>query len=69
MFSAACDFEWTPHHVELALWTEATARRLGLHLDTGTGVKRKGKRKREVDEGAPGKSSASDKKIKEAKAK
>eukprot|EP00112_Aurelia_sp_Birch-Aquarium-sp1_P005926 Seg1666.18 transcript_id=Seg1666.18/GoldUCD/mRNA.D3Y31 product="hypothetical protein" protein_id=Seg1666.18/GoldUCD/D3Y31 len=50
----ASDVIWTPHNVELALWTDATARKLGMDLeipldkDSADG----NKRKKMVDEGS-----------------
>ena len=51
---AASDFAWTPHKVELALWTDATARKLGMDLETplDKAIAHEKKRKKMVDEGS-----------------
>ena len=54
VFFAASDFAWTPHKVEIALWTDATARKLGMDLETplDKAVATGNKRKKMVDEGS-----------------
>ena len=49
IFSTGSDFEWTPHKVELALWTNKTAMKMGLNIDAAISAKRKETKKKTKD--------------------
>ena len=51
MFQTGSDIDWTPHKVELALWTNKLAGKFGLNLTAENASNQKAvKKRKEVDD-------------------